>query len=152
MDDLTLLEKALALVTGLVGAAAGMVTGAYIAGREKSSVMARLAALENERECARPFCVKQREDILETLRSEISDMIEAALVKLTVGHNKELAAIDKSLALISQSIHRSQTDVEEIFRRLNERDPASLGTGNRRRRDQARVALDGPSYLESIDD
>ena len=133
----SLWEWSIGIASTLAAAIAG-----WLAARRSGNqdLSARLGVIERWKDERQGSCDRQRNEIMEELRKEIGRVVRAAIQDREIAYNKELAAIDKNLALQTQATQQIQEDVEAIFGRLNRRSdeqPLTRLTPHRRRKDDS---------------
>ena len=111
-SDATVWQWIVGAATTLVGVLSGLIW---------RGIERRLAALELAEQNRDDHCATQRAEILEELRREICAIVKGAIKDMVIGHNKDLASLDKNLALQAQAMAAIQRDVEAIIGRLNRR-------------------------------
>jgi hypothetical protein len=128
-------------LVGIASTVAAAIAGWLAArGAGNQDLSARLGVVEvwkKEREGA---CARQKEEIMEDLRKEVGGIVRAAIQDMVITHLRDLAGLDKTLAVQAEAMKQIQADVEAIFGRLNRRgedqDRARL-TPHRRRKDDS---------------
>lgn len=83
---------------------------------------ADIVALKLAAEGHTAFCAKQKQDLLDSIRKEICNIVQLAISDLTLKQQANISNLDKNVALITQSNEQMGKHIEEIFNRLNRRD------------------------------
>lgn len=126
-------------LVGIVSTVAAALAGWAAASKgNRRDLEARMEVIERAHKSQAAHCTQQRDEILSSLRREVCDIIRSALKDQVIAHNKELAGLDKHMALQAQTMQQIQEDVEAIFGRLNRRDDGQHGarlTPHRRRKE-----------------
>lgn len=105
--------------------AGGVIFGAFIAGRyfgsyakDMESIKESLAGHLKGHDS---LCERQKEVIIAGLRREVQGAVEAAVKDLTIDHNTQLAAMDKSIALQAQCMQAMRRSLDALTERLDRR-------------------------------
>ena len=105
--------------------AGGVIFGAFIAGRyfgsyakDMESIKESLAGHLKGHDS---LCERQKEMIIAGLRREVQGAVEAAVKDLTIDHNTQLAAMDKSIALQAQCMQAMRRSLDALTERLDRR-------------------------------
>ena len=105
--------------------AGGVVVGAFIAGRyfgsyarDLETIKDSLAAHLDGHEI---LCDRQKTMILATLQREIGETVRDSISNLTIDHNRELAAMDKSIALQAQCMQAMKRSLDALSDRFDRR-------------------------------
>ena len=105
--------------------AGGVIVGAFIAGRyfgsyakDMESIKESLAGHLKGHDS---LCERQKEVIIAGLRREVQGAVEAAVKDLTIDHNTQLAAMDKSIALQAQCMQAMRRSLDALTERLDRR-------------------------------
>lgn len=126
-------------LVGIASTVAAAIAGWAAAARSNQrDIEARLAVVERCQAKRTEFCDHQRDEIMEDLRKEVGGIVRAAIQDMVITHLRDLANLDKILAVQAEAMKQIQEDVEAIFGRLNRRgaDPALTRlTPYRRRKD-----------------
>jgi hypothetical protein len=126
-------------LVGIASTVAAAIAGWAAAARSNQrDIEARLAVVERCQAKRTEFCDHQREDIMDDLRKEVGGIVRAAIQDMVITHLRDLANLDKILAVQAEAMKQIQEDVEAIFGRLNRRgDEQTLTrlTPYRRRKD-----------------
>lgn len=83
---------------------------------------ADIVALKLAAEGHTAFCAKQKQDLLDSIRKEICNIVQLAISDLNLKQQANISNLDKNVALIAQSNEQMEKHIEEIFNRLNRRD------------------------------
>ena len=100
----------------------GLISGTWAASKKMAQHEMRLTALENASAGHAAFYARQKEELLDTIRKEICNIVKLAIKDLTIDHHASIASLDKNVALIAQSNEQMEAHIIEIFNRLNRRD------------------------------
>ncbi|MDY0013897.1 MAG: hypothetical protein RBS40_13510 [Rhodocyclaceae bacterium] len=126
-------------LVGIASTVAAAIAGWAAAARSNQrDIEARLAVVERCQAKRTEFCDSQREDIMDDLRKEVGGIVRAAIQDMVITHLRDLANLDKILAVQAETMRQIQEDVEAIFGRLNRRgddQPLARLTPYRRRKD-----------------
>ena len=105
--------------------AGGVIFGAFIAGRYFGSYAKDMEAIKESLaghlKGHDSLCERQKEVIIAGLRREVQGAVEAAVKDLTIDHNMQLAAMDKSIALQAQCMQAMRRSLDALAERLDRR-------------------------------
>ena len=105
--------------------AGGVVVGAFIAGRYFGSFAKDMDAIKlslaNHLDGHEALCGRQKTMILATLQREIGETVRDSISNLTIDHNRELAAMDKSIALQAQCMQAMKRSLDALSDRFDRR-------------------------------
>ena len=105
--------------------AGGVVVGAFIAGRYFGSFAKDMDAIKlslaNHLDGHEALCDRQKTAILATLQREIGETVRDSISHLTIDHNRELAAMDKSIALQAQCMQAMRKSLDALADRFDRR-------------------------------
>lgn len=109
-------------LVGIASTVAAAIAGWAAAARSNQrDIEARLAVVERCQAKRTEFCDHQREDIMDDLRKEVGGIVRSAIQDMVITHLRDLANLDKILAVQAEAMKQIQEDVEAIFGRLNRR-------------------------------
>ena len=136
-DGGTLWQWLIGIASTLAAAIAG-----WLAARRSGNqdLSARLGVIERWKDERQGSCDRQRNEIMEDLRQEMGAVVRSAIQDMVIKHLRDLAGLDKSLAVQAEAMRQIQADVEAIFGRLNRRgDDQNMArlTPHRRRKDDS---------------
>ena len=110
---------------GVLQFAGGVVVGAFIAGRYFGSFAKDMDAIKlslaNHLDGHEASCDRQKTMILATLQREIGETVRDSISNLTIDHNRELAAMDKSIALQAQCMQAMKRSLDALSDRFDRR-------------------------------
>ena len=110
---------------GVLQFAGGVVVGAFIAGRYFGSFAKDIDAIKlslaNHLDGHEALCGRQKTMILATLQREIGETVRDSISNLTIDHNRELAAMDKSIALQAQCMQAMKRSLDALSDRFDRR-------------------------------
>lgn len=119
--------------------AGGVVVGAFIAGRyfghytqDMEAIKRSLASHLDGHEA---LCDRQKELIIASLRREVNEAVRDAVKDLTIDHNRQLAAMDKSIALQAQCMQAMKRSLDALSERFD-----------RRSNDESQARMSGYDY------
>lgn len=105
--------------------AGGVVVGAFIAGRYFGSFAKDMDAIKlslaSHLDGHEALCDRQKAMILATLQREIGETVRDSISNLTIDHNRELAAMDKSIALQAQCMQAMKRSLDALSDRFDRR-------------------------------
>lgn len=96
----------------------------------------RIKMLEDAQVSQQAFCEKQQDQLTKAITASICASVKEMLSTDVLRQTKEIAEINKNIALIAQSQEMTKDDITEIFARLNNwkrTGSTSNDTGLRRR-------------------
>ena len=110
---------------GVLQFAGGVVVGAFIAGRYFGSFAKDMDAIKlsltNHLDGHEASCDRQKTMILATLQREIGETVRDSISHLTIDHNRELANLDKSVALQAQCMKALTANLAALSERFDRR-------------------------------
>lgn len=119
--------------------AGGVVVGAFIAGRYFGSFTKDMDAIKlslaNHLDGHDAMCDRQKELIIASLRREVNEAVRDAVKDLTIDHNRQLAAMDKSIALQAQCMQAMKRSLDALSERFD-----------RRSNDESQARMSGYDY------
>ena len=105
--------------------AGGVVVGAFIAGRYFGSYARDLETIKDSLAAHidghETLCDRQKTMILATLQREIGETVRDSISHLTIDHNRELANLDKSVALQAQCMKALTANLVALSERFDRR-------------------------------
>ena len=125
---------------GVLQFSGGVVVGAFVAGRvvgkataesaaNFQSIQENMDALQNSLTSHlrghEALCERQKEQIVANLRKEIGESVKAAVAEMTIDHNRELASMDKSIALLAQCAKATKASLDALADRFDRRNAPS---------------------------
>ena len=108
----------------LLGTLGGFFAGGVKAGRAAKEWEAMQEALQKHLEGHADTCAEQRRQIYADLRTEINGIVRDAVASMNMSHVKELASVDKTLALQAQCLQHLVQQIKELHDRLDRRENA----------------------------
>ena len=109
----------------LIGTLGGFFAGGVRAGRTAKEWESMQEALKRHLEGHAEACAEQRQQIYSDLRTEINGIVRDAVSGMNMSHIKELAAVDKTLALQAQCLQHLVQQIKELHDRLDRREGSS---------------------------
>ena len=120
-----MIDGILEWLPSLLQFAGGVVVGAFIAGRYFGSFTKDMDAIKlslaNHLDGHEALCDRQKTAILATLQREIGETVRDSISHLTIDHNRELAAMDKSIALQAQCMQAMKRSLDALSERFDRR-------------------------------
>ena len=120
-----MIDGILEWLPSLLQFAGGVVVGAVIAGRYFGSFTKDMDAIKlslaNHLDGHDAMCDRQKELIIASLRREVNEAVRDAVKDLTIDHNRQLAAMDKSIALQAQCMQAMKRSLDALSERFDRR-------------------------------
>ena len=120
-----MIDGILEWLPSLLQFAGGVVVGAFIAGRYFGSFTKDMDAIKlslaNHLDGHDAMCDRQKELIIASLRREVNEAVRDAVKDLTIDHNRQLAAMDKSIALQAQCMQAMTRSLDALSERFDRR-------------------------------
>ena len=120
-----MIDGILEWLPSLLQFAGGVVVGAFIAGRYFGSFTKDMDAIKlslaNHLDGHDAMCDRQKELIIASLRREVNEAVRDAVKDLTIDHNRQLAAMDKSIALQAQCMQAMKRSLDALSERFDRR-------------------------------
>ena len=134
-----MIDGILEWLPSLLQFAGGVVVGAFIAGRHFGSFTKDMDAIKlslaNHLDGHDALCDRQKELIIASLRREVNEAVRDAVKDLTIDHNRQLAAMDKSIALQAQCMQAMKRSLDALSERFD-----------RRSNDESQARMSGYDY------